>query len=94
MSYLSNVTEEIIQSVNRLPDRVLHRWYNKLSVYSRTDLVTAIQASPSIVIYDLYTELSILKPSFPGSVKKTNRKDIAPGGRVVRDADVRVNSRF
>jgi hypothetical protein len=94
MSYLSDATEEIIQFVNRLPDKVLHKWYDKLSVYSRVDLVTAIQASSSSVIYDLYSELNILKPSFPSSVRKISRKDLAPSGRVVRDADVRINSRF
>lgn len=90
MSYLSDVTEEIIQSVNKLPDKVLCEWYDKLYVYSRKDLVTAIELSPSTVIYDLYTELNILKPS----TRKISRKDLAPSGRVVKDADVRINSRF
>jgi hypothetical protein len=94
MSYLNDVTEKVVQSVNRIPDKVLHRWYDKLSVHSRGDLVTAIESASSTIVYDLFTELNILKPSFPSSARKISRKDLAPSGRVVRDADIRVNSRF
>jgi hypothetical protein len=85
MSYLSDVTSNVTAFVNKLPDKVLHKWYDKLSVYSRSDLVDAIETSSSTIIYDLFTEANILKISFP-KIRHVNDRELSPSGGVVRNA--------
>jgi len=85
-TYLNNVTNDIIGFVNRLPDSLLHSWYEKYSVYTKSDLIDFINLSSESVRYDLFTAMNILKSSLPETLVNRPNRYIAPAGNTVRSS--------